>query len=238
MLPSSKTVFLHEMKKKIKIDIVSDVVCPWCYIGKRRIENAVEKLKDEFDFEFNYIPFELHPDITNTTTLLNDYLASKFGSAEQVEEMRNRVSAVALEEGIQFNFSAESIVPNTLDCHKLIHAVKDFELKTKLMEALFKAYFTNNINVGLHANIEKIGLEHGLTSDFITEALKAEASEIKKEIEFYRQSGINSVPSYIVNDQYLIQGAQSTESFIESLQKIGNIPTPSSESCSPNSGCC
>lgn len=226
------------MKPTIKVDIISDVVCPWCYIGKKRFENAVEQLKDKFDFEIDFKAFELHPDIKDTTTKLDDYLLNKFGSEEQLEIMKDRVVGAAHEEGIEMNFTSDSIVPNTLLAHRLLQLIKDKALKAKVKESLLKAYFTNNVNVGVQAEIEKIAIDNDVPQNIIQSFLENKnVDAVLEEQNYYRQAGVNAVPSFIVNDQYLIQGAQNTETFIESLTQIGNTPKPAN-SCAPGSGCC
>lgn len=226
------------MKPTIKVDIVSDVVCPWCYIGKRRFEKAIEQLKDQFDFEIDYKAFELHPDIKDTTTKLDDYLMNKFGSEEQLEIMKDRVVGAAHEEGIEMNFTEESIVPNTLLAHRLLKLIDDKQLKSVVKEALLKAYFTDNVNVGVPSEIQKIAEQSNVPKNLIDLFLANEnTDEVLAEQNHYRQAGVNAVPSFIVNNQYLIQGAQSTETFIDSLTQIGN-PTEAQNSCAPGSGCC
>lgn len=226
------------MKPTIKVDIVSDVVCPWCYIGKRRFEKAVEQLQHKYNFEIDYKAFELHPDIKDTSTLLDDYLMQKFGSEEQLEVMRDRVVGAANEEGITMNFSKDSIVPNTLLAHKLLNLIEDSSLKANLKEALLKAYFTDNINVGLQEEIEKIAQDINIPQSIIDTFLSDKnVDKVLAEQNHYRQAGVNAVPSFIVNDQYLIQGAQNTETFVQSLEQIAN-PPKESNACAPGSGCC
>jgi predicted DsbA family dithiol-disulfide isomerase len=226
------------MKPKIKVDIISDVVCPWCYIGKKRFEKAVEALKDDFDFEIDYKAFELHPEITDFSTNLKDYLISKYGDSDRVQSMTDQVIGAAAEEGIIMEFKEDKIVPNTLLAHKLLKLIPDTILKARVNEALLKAYFTDNVNIGLQKNVFEIGKTVGVSLDVLKDFMtNTDVSEVQAEENFYRKSGVTAVPSFIINDKHLVQGAQNTESFINAFQQIGN-PTPPDNSCAPGSGCC
>lgn len=226
------------MKPKIKIDIVSDVVCPWCYIGKKRFEKAVEELSEQFEFEIDYKAFELHPEIKDYSTNLREYLISKYGDEDRVNSMTDQVIAAAHEEGISMNFEDDKIVPNTLLAHKLLKLINNKVLKAKMKEALMKAYFTDNINVGDQKELLSIGKSVGVSSEILNSfSLNTNTDIVLEEQNFYRKAGINAVPSFIINDKHLVQGAQSTETFINALNQIGN-PSASSNSCAPGSGCC
>ncbi len=226
------------MKPTIKVDIVSDVVCPWCYIGKKRFEKAIEKLKDQFDFQIDYKAFELHPEITDFSTNLKDYLISKYGDSDRVESMTDQVIDAAAEEGIIMEFKEDKIVPNTLLAHKLLKLIPDIALKAKVNEALLKAYFTDNVNVGVQQEVYEIGKTAGVSEQILNSFMtNTDVTEVKDEENFYRKAGVNAVPSFIINDKHLVQGAQNTETFIKAFQQIGN-PTPPENSCEPGSGCC
>src|SRR6218665_1327399 len=108
------------MKPVISIDIVSDVVCPWCYIGKKRIEKAMTTLKDQYDFQVNYLPFELNPNTPKEGFDQKEYLTKKFGDAATFKQMTDRVTAAASEEGLHFDFNNQQKSPNTRDAHRII----------------------------------------------------------------------------------------------------------------------
>jgi len=226
------------MKPKIKVDIVSDIVCPWCYIGKKRFEKAVEQLKDQFDFEIDYKAFELHPEIKDASTNLKDYLVSKYGDSERVSSMTDQVIAAAHEEGIEMEFPDDKIVPNTLLAHKLLKLISDKILKAQVKEALLKAYFTDNINIGDQLEVYSIGENAGVPRIILDDFTQnTNVDTVLEEENHYRKAGVNAVPSFIINDKHLIQGAQSEETFISAFKQLGN-PTPIDNSCAPGSGCC
>lgn len=209
------------MKNQIKVDIVSDVVCPWCYIGKRRLELAIAQLENEIDFKVDYIPFELNPGSENSNQHLFDYLAEKYGSADHVEQMSNKVEAVAHDLGIEMNFKNINFTANTLMAHQLLEFVTNSQEKSKLKEALLKAYFTHNIHVGIKDNLIKIAKEAQISDEIIAQFNNTNnTKQVEERQNSIKKAGINSVPSFIINDQFLIQGAQETEVFIKAFTDI------------------
>jgi Predicted dithiol-disulfide isomerase involved in polyketide biosynthesis len=111
-------------KPKIKIEVVSDVVCPWCYIGKRRLEKAMDQLKDQMDFDVEFLPFELNPDMPKEGKDQKDYLVKKFGSEEKYQQITNHVVNVASQEGLKFDFQKQHVSPNTRDAHRIMRLQK------------------------------------------------------------------------------------------------------------------
>lgn len=212
------------MKNTISIQMVSDVVCPWCYIGKKRLEKAIDSLANDFNFEIDFVPFELNPGSPNSDTSIKAYLAQKYGqSLEQVEEMSKNVANVAADEGIEMNFANINFTANTLLAHLLIESVLDFEQKNKIKEALLKAYFTDNVHIGIKENLVKIARETGLDEEYITTFINTpNTASVEKKQNEVKQAGINAVPSFIINGKYLIKGAQETKNLIETFKKIGN----------------
>lgn len=209
-------------KTPIKIDIVSDVVCPWCYIGKRRLEKAMNKVEGEFEFTIDFVPFELNQGSENSDVHIHDYLAEKYGyNADQVEDMSNRVIAVAAEEGIDMDFENVNFTANTLMAHQLIESVKDLKEKASIKEALLKAYFTDNIHVGIKDNLIMVAKENNVREEYLKEFINTpNTKEVEAKQLKYKQMGINAVPSFIINDKYLVQGAQETQTFINTFNSI------------------
>lgn len=211
-------------KPVIKIDIVSDVVCPWCYVGKRRLEKAINATSSEFEFVIDFIPFELNQGSENSEMPLREYLGQKYGyTPEQVDEMADRVAAVADLEGIEMNFENINFTANTLLAHQLIESAKDLTEKGKIKEALLKAYFTDNVHVGLKENLIKVAQKAGLKQEYIEKFTQLTSTkEVEEKQLKYKQMGINAVPSFIINNHYLIKGAQETETFIKTFRDISN----------------
>src|SRR6478736_2228275 len=131
----------------IKVDIVSDVVCPWCYIGKRRMEKAIKELSGEVDVQLEYHPFELNPDAPKEGRNHREYLTAKFGSSQKYQEITNHVTQVAAEEGLKFDFGKQNISPNTRDAHRIIMSAKEVGKQLEAKEAYMKAYFEEGVDL-------------------------------------------------------------------------------------------
>jgi predicted DsbA family dithiol-disulfide isomerase len=209
-------------KPVIKIAVVSDVVCPWCYIGKRRLEKAMEAVKNEFEFEVAYYPFELNPHTSVEGVSNKEYLLNKFGSESEYERLTSNVSRVANEEGLSFNYDKQTIYPNTRNAHRLILFAKDSGKEIELVEALFKAYFTDGIDLSKNENLVEIATSLGMNEVDTTLFLSGSAGTeqvVMAETELQRM-GITGVPFYIINDKYGVSGAQPSSSFIQAFRNI------------------
>jgi predicted DsbA family dithiol-disulfide isomerase len=227
-------------KPIIKIDVVSDVVCPWCYIGKRRIERAIDQLKNTYEFEVEYHPFELNPDMPKEGRNQKEYLAAKFGSTEKYEQITNHVVGVACQEGLKFDFSKQTISPNTLDSHRLIAFANRYGKQLEMKEALMSAYFEKGIDLTKTQNLVEIADKLGLNKDEVESFLKSDELkvEVKMEEQLNHQRGISGVPFYIINNKYGISGAQPTEVLANALTEIGSEIAVSAEVCEVESKEC
>lgn len=221
------------IKPVIKIAVVSDVVCPWCYIGKRRMENAVKRLSDQFDFEIAYYPYELNPTMPLSGKNQKEYLSEKFGGDSEYERITDHTTAVAEAEGLTFNFEKQLVSPNTRNAHRLILLSKESGKHLEMVEALFKAYFTDGIDLSKKENLitiaEQVGLDRTRTELFLqSETGIAEVAVAENELQ---KIGITGVPFYIVNDKYGISGAQSSDTFVQAFQNIGKELALEGEAC-------
>ncbi|GHN02979.1 DSBA oxidoreductase [Cytophagales bacterium WSM2-2] len=225
-------------KPVIKIDVVSDVVCPWCYIGKRRLEKAIDKLKNDFTFEVEYHPFELNPDMPAEGRDQKEYLSAKFGGEDQYDKITGRTAATAAQEGLQFDFSKQKISPNTLNSHRLIAYAKSKGKQAEVKEALMSAYFEKGIDLTQTTNLVGIAAAYGLdaaeTEQFLNST--ALAAEVKMEEQLNYKRGISGVPFYIINNKYGVSGAQPTDVFVNALTEIGNEPIDG-ETCEVGEKC-
>lgn len=207
---------------KIKVDVVSDVVCPWCYIGKRRLEKAVAELKDDYEFEINYLPFELNPDMPKEGKNQKEYLTQKFGGPERYNQLTNHVKDVAASEGLLFNYEKQTMSPNTRDAHRIIWLAKEFGLQIKMKEAFMNAYFEKGTDLTKRENLIQIATEVGLEKSLVEEMLNSDKGMI--EVEYLEQlnykRGVSGVPFYIINDKYGVSGAQPTETFKQIFKEI------------------
>jgi predicted DsbA family dithiol-disulfide isomerase len=220
-------------KPLIKIDVVSDVVCPWCYIGKRRLEKAIDQLKDKLDFQVEYHPFELNPDTPKEGVNHKEYLVKKFGGEERYQQLTNHVVDVAAQEGLKFNFGDANITPNTLDAHRLIAFAKKHGKQPEMKEALMNAYFEKGIDLTQTKNLIALATRLGMNAEDVKLFLESDelAAEVKLEEQLNYKRGISGVPFYIINNKYGVSGAQPTEAFVQALTEIGSEPSVTAEAC-------
>lgn len=228
------------MKPVIKIDIVSDVVCPWCYIGKRRLERAIGRLDDQFLFELEYHPFELNPEMPEQGVDQKQYLVNKFGGETKYFQITERTTQVAAEEGLLFHFHKQGISPNTRRVHSLIHAAKEEGRQLEVVEAFFKAYFTDGIDLSKEENLVSTAVAAGLQQETVKNILADDTAQMAivfAEKEMYKL-GITGVPFYIINNRYGVSGAQPTETFVNAFREIGDeLTSAAGSSCTVDEGC-
>ena len=208
--------------EKLKIDIVSDVVCPWCVIGFENLKKAMYTMNREVEFDINWKPYELHPEIPEDGYDKELYMQQKFGGSSGRSSTYNQIKEIGESLGFQFNFSKTKRIPNTFNAHRLIWKAKEYALQTDLSEALFEAYFTDGKNIGsaeVLADIaSKVGMNKQETLAFLSS--KDGGQETADEEMAFIEKSIGAVPTYFINDQYIIQGGQEPETFISFLNKI------------------
>ncbi len=206
----------------MEIEIWSDVACPFCYIGKRRFEKAIEQLPFQNELTVVWRSYQLSPDIvTRPNYSITDYLVEQKGMrAEEAVEMNNYVQQMAEAENLSFDF-AKLKVANTFKAHKLIQLSKQFSLQNEVEELLFRAYFSEGKNIGDDEELIRIAEAAGIGRDPAATALASEALNAAVEADIYEafQIGIHSVPFFVVNRKYGIAGAQPPNVFIDTLQK-------------------
>ncbi len=220
-------------KPTIKIDIVSDVVCPWCYVGKRRLEQALTKLSDQYNFELEYHPFELNPDMPLEGKNQAEYLGKKFGSQSRYQEITTHMTQVAAQEGLAFHFEKQQISPNTRNAHRLVQFAKTEGKHLELVEALFRAYFTDGVNLSKAENLVEVAVQAGLDRNKVEELLATDDGlmEVALEEKEIQKLGITGVPFYIINNKYGVSGAQPAETFVQALEQVGSEIALTGESC-------
>ncbi|MFK0334998.1 DsbA family oxidoreductase [Rhizobium sp. NPDC090275] len=210
--------------ERIVIDVVSDVVCPWCYLGKARLELAIAEVQDEVGVDVNWRPYRLNPDYPPEGVDQKAALEKKLGGAERVAEGHKMLTELGREVGINFNFEAIKIGPNTLDAHRLIHwaMIEDRDKADKVVDGLFKANFEQGLNVGDHAVLldiaEKSGLDRAVTASLLTS--DADKGLVVEEIESAQKMGVNGVPFFIFDQQYAVSGAQTPDVIAGALRDI------------------
>ncbi|MDM9628048.1 DsbA family oxidoreductase [Rhizobium sp. S152] len=210
--------------ERIVIDVVSDVVCPWCYLGKARLELAIAEVQDEVGVDVNWRPYRLNPDYPPEGVDQKTALEEKLGGAERVAQGHKTLTDFGREVGINFNFDAIKIGPNTLDAHRLIHwaMIEDRDKADRVVDGLFKANFEEGRNVGDHAVLldiaEKSGLDRAVTASLL--ASDADKVLVIEEIESAQKMGVNGVPFFIFDQQYAVSGAQTPDVIAGALRDI------------------
>lgn len=207
---------------KLRIDIVSDVVCPWCVIGFINLQKAIKELNDRIEFEISWKPYELHPEIPQNGYDKKLYLEQKFGDSYGRQSPYKQIEEIGSSLGFEFNFSKTKRIPNTFNAHRLLWKAGKDGLQTELSQALFKAYFTDGRDVGsievLSDIADEVGMKKLETKEFLNS--KEGGQETADEEMSFIEKSIGAVPTYFINNKYIIQGGQEPETFISFLNKI------------------
>ncbi|MCS6832728.1 MAG: DsbA family oxidoreductase [Flammeovirgaceae bacterium] len=216
------------MKKTITIHVVSDVVCPWCYVGKKRLEKAMSKLEKEFDFEVIVHPYELNPLLPENGTDFKRYLSSKFGSSEKMEKSFTYLTGIGKELNIDFHFDKIQKAFRTFHLHKLLYVALAEDLQEKMQELFFKAYFEEGKDLTDIDTIASLLAPLGWDKTKVENILQDDeiGLTVKENIDYVESLGITGVPFFIIQ-QYGISGAQSVEVFEEAIREIAALPEDS-----------
>ncbi len=209
--------------KTLQIDIVSDVVCPWCAIGFANLNLALEQLSESVDVQVNWHPFQLNPYMAKEGQDINEHLSEKYGLSEQkLTENKQNISALAKASGVDMHFEQRARIYNTLDCHVLLHWAKEKNQQTQLKLALFKAYFSEGKNISDVDILLNVVSQVGLDVQEAQRVLNDEnyKKTVKEEELKYKSMGISSVPAFIINNEYLLNGGQPSDVFKSSLEEI------------------
>lgn len=203
------------------VEIWSDVMCPFCYLGKKNFEEALEQIEDSEKVKVEWKSFQLNPNLTNEGMSTLDYLSQNRGmSVEQVKGSFNHLVSAGKEKGIVFDFD-KAIIVNTAKAHRLIQLAKEKGLGDEAEEAFFKVYFTDGMNVSDSKVLEEVGLSVGLTKDEVDLA----QTDVKYQSGFERdlyeasQIGVKGVPFFVFDRKYAVSGAQPVEVFKQTLEK-------------------
>ena len=206
----------------MKVEIWSDIMCPFCYIGKRRFENALQQFPGKEAIEVVWKSSQLNPDMkTEPDKNINEYLAEKKGwTIDYAKEMNDHVTNMAKEVGLKYDFD-KAIVANSFDAHQLIQLAKANGKGDEMEERLFKAYFTEGKNIADHATLVQLGTDIGLAQEKIKKVLSSHeyADKVEQDIYEAQQIGVRGVPYFVFNDRYAVSGAQASETFAGALTK-------------------
>lgn len=207
--------------RRLTVEIYSDIICPWCYVGKRRLERALSQLNGNAQAHITWRPFQLNPTMPLDGMDRTAYLKAKFGSLEAFWQMKEQLLTVGTEEQIPFAFEKIQRTPNTFAAHRLVwYAVRQGK-QDQVLEALFRAYFLNGENIGDLKTLAHVAGEAGLDR---TETEKFLASdngtvEVKAEEAVGRRLGVRGVPYFVLNGSIAISGAQPPDIFVSALQQ-------------------
>jgi predicted DsbA family dithiol-disulfide isomerase len=213
----------------MKVEIWSDYACPFCYIGKRRFEAALENFPNRNDIDVVYRSFELDPNAERSVNHdVHEMLASKYGmSRERAKGMNDDLTGQAKAVGLTYHFDT-LILTNTFDAHRLAHFAARFGKMHELTERLLKAYFTESKHIGDHKTLATLAAEVGLNKNEAADMLAGEefTAEVRADEQEAVRLGIRGVPFFVINGKYAISGAQPSEVFLEALQKAWSENNP------------
>jgi protein disulfide-isomerase len=229
----------------MKIEIWSDIICPFCYIGKRNFEAALEEFetKNENEIEIEWKSFQLDPSVPKSLeNKVNtyEYLAERKGmTVEKSIELHQNVTEMARNVGLTYNFE-KSVVANSFDAHKLIQLAKSKELGGVAEEVLFKAYFTNGKDMSDHSTLIELGKKIGFDEQEVISALDSEIFEAKVNADISEgyQIGVTGVPFFVFDRKHAISGAQPIETFLNALKHSFSESNNNSVSCFTDEGSC
>jgi predicted DsbA family dithiol-disulfide isomerase len=209
----------------VTVDIISDVVCPWCYVGKRNLEAAVERSGRAV--ELHWRPFQLDPTIPPAGLDRHAYLMGKFGSLDKIDAIHTRLTDMGREIGIPFRFDAILRAPNTLDAHRVIRWAASSGHQNAVVEALFRAYFVEGHDIGNRAELVRIAAECGMDGTNVHRLLASgsDATDVREEIATAGRLGVSGVPFFILAGRYAVPGAQSAEVLAAAIAKAAEPPS-------------
>lgn len=230
----------------MKIQIWSDIVCPFCYIGKRKLELALAQFPAKEEVEIEWKSFQLDPEMDNREGLsVHAYLGKrKGGTTADGKRMNDQMSAIAKEVGLEYDFD-NAIINNTRSAHRLLHFAKTKGLQNEMKERLFRAYYTEGKDVADHQTLSELAAELGLDADEVKSVLNEGRfeAEVRSDQQVAYQLGVQGVPFFVFNNKYAVSGAQSPEVFSQVLEKVWEEERPSliveggAGSCDINGNC-
>ena len=210
------------MRPHVDVEIWSDVVCPWCYIGKRRFEAAVTELADEVDIDIVFRPYQLDPTASpGKAGPVIDAYAKKFGGLERAQEIIDHVTAVAADSGIAFRLD-RALRANTLLAHRLLWLAKATGHQIALKERLLQAYFIDGLDTGDPDVLATCAAEVGLDHDRVRAFLDSDdgAAEVRAELRTAAELEITAVPTFVFDGKWMVPGAQDSDTFVQVLRRV------------------
>ncbi len=204
------------------LDVISDAICPWCWIGKRNLDAALGMLaEDGLHFKVRFRPFQLNPEMPAEGVERREYRSAKFGSLEKSQELDRRVADAGRIAGLEFRHDLMARTPNTLEAHRLIRLAGADARQREVAEAIFQAYFQAGRDIGDTATLAALGVAAGMSAESLAAFSAGEAGrhEVLAEDEGYRQAGISGVPSFVLDRHLLFSGAMPPENIADGLRR-------------------
>ncbi|MER8401007.1 DsbA family protein [Mesorhizobium sp. M0306] len=209
-------------ENSITVDVVSDVVCPWCFIGQKRLDKAIAAV--DIDVHIRWRPFQLDPTIPPEGKNRRDYMVAKFGSEQRIREIHARIEPLGEAEGISFAFDAIKVAPNTLDAHRLIRwaGTAGEAVQNRLVRRLFQLNFEEGANLGDHAVLIEAAREAGMDASVVETLLPTDADveAVRAEIATASRMGISGVPCFLLEGKYAVMGAQDADTLADALRQV------------------
>lgn len=212
---------LAQLCDMTKIDIISDPICPWCYIGKTRLDRALEA-NPNHDFIIEWHPFQLNPTMPAEGMDRREYLEAKFGGQDGALKVYGEIDKTARETGLEVNFAGIKRTPNTIDAHRLIHWAGIEGKQNAVVDRLFKAYFQEGRDISEQSVLVRIATAVGMDGEATRRLLgtDADADDLRARDSDARRKGIQGVPAFVVANEYVVQGAQPVEIWENIIQEI------------------
>ena len=206
----------------LTIEIYSDVVCPWCYIGKRRLERALDQLSDAVQAKITWRPFQLNPTMPKEGMDRTTYLEAKFGSLDAFRQLEEHVLAAGAAEHIPFAFEKAARSPNTFLAHRLIWYAEQQGRQEAVVESLFRGYFVEGADIGMPSTLVQLADRSGLSVEAVERFLQSDVGteEVKAEQAAGHRLGIRGVPYFVLNRAPGISGAQPVDVFVSAIEKV------------------
>ena len=205
----------------MQIDVISDPVCPWCYIGKRRLERAV-RLRPHISFEIRWRPFQLDPATPPEGYDRKTYIEKKFGSSERVKPIQTALLQAGESEGITFAFDKITRTPNTINAHRLIRWAHSLGVQDEIVEGLFRGYFVDGLDIGQIKILAQIGDDAGMDGELVEELLSSDTDieSVEQQDSMARKFGVQGVPSFFMGGKTLITGAEDAETLAQIIDRV------------------
>lgn len=209
---------------KIEVDIISDINCPWCYLGEKYFHDAVKATGGQYEFKVSLKPFELNPEASAEGEEKEKYFIRNYGTEglDKMADSNNLITAAGKEVGLEYNFDKLTKIHNTFNGHRLIWLAGKYGVQEQVAEALYFQNFTLGTNVNDVDLLKKIGIDNNIPADKLNAFFESEEGkmEVKKMERDAQEAGVRGVPAFILNKKYLLSGAQPSEAFLKAFEQI------------------